>query len=542
MTTQFIKIVIDPSGDNYTVGSELLEGITLDRKVNTPSSFQFRVNNADAAVIGAYELGDKVDFYVGPDVSNPTPKIMTGIILDIDLERNQYERNVLTIQGEDYLTILGERLARATFPGAVDVSTILINLLTEFANGEYTTTNVSASGVTITNFTVGAETTLLALMRRLADLPGTSYDFYLDGSNDLVWHPRADASWDSGVTLDETNIRKMMINRSTRDKKTFIKVTGAQTPVEEAINRQSTVTDSVTLETNYYADDFIAQHDNLMAIDLYIQKVGTPGADLTGRIAISKYDMPAGDFLDFTLREEDISATAGWYRITTPMNTQVGSRYFIRLDKVGANSSNTYQWYGDTPAVLDTERKAKQSTDNIYWTEYDGDLAMRVYYGEYAEVTALDAGTPRRDGVVPLPSNSGIDTTQAQTLADQMLYNYLQTAFKATVRCDCPSAELKPSYLITLNEANDGLASKTYRVERVRMEFGANRRCDYYDVDISATLPYTYLGEDYSKLKEALLSAGTKTLESGASGEITTAKISFAKVDRSYVAVYPDES
>ena len=172
---------MDPSGDNYTVGGELLDGTMIDRKVNTPSSFQFKVLNKAAALTGTYELGDKVDFYVDT-ASPPTTKIMTGTILDIDLERNEYGSNTLVIRGEDYLTVLGERLARANFPGAVDVSTILINLLTEFASGEYTTVNTTASGVTVTNFTVGAETTLLALMRRLADLPGSSYDFYLDGS------------------------------------------------------------------------------------------------------------------------------------------------------------------------------------------------------------------------------------------------------------------------------------------------------------------------------------------------------------------------
>ena len=333
----------------------------------------------------------------------------------------------------------------------------------------------------------------------------------------------------------------MTVNRSTRDKKTFIKLTGAQTPVEEATSRQSTVTDSVTLEDNYYADDFIAQHNNLMAVEVYIQKIGTPAADLTGRISIAKYNMPTGDFLAFTLREEDISTTAGWHRIAAPIDTQVGARYFVRLESVGADSSNTYKWYGDAPAVLDTERKAKVSTDGTYWTEYDGDLSLKVYYGEYAEVTAIDADTPRRDGVVPLPPHSGIDETIAQEIADQVLANYLQTAYKATVRCDCPDAELKPSYLITLDEAGDGLDSKTYRVERIRMEFGSNRRCEYYDVDISATLPYMYLGEDYSKLKESLLAGGGGALESGASSEITTAKVGFAKVDRSYCAIYPDE-
>jgi hypothetical protein len=469
------------------------------------------------------------------------PKIMTGTIMDIDLERNEYGGNSLVIRGEDYLTVLGERLARASFPGAVDVSTILTNLLTEFANGEFTTVNVSASGTTVTNFTAGAETTILALMRRLADLPGASYDFYIDGGNDIVWHERAHASWSTSVTLDENNIRRMTVNRSTREKKTFIKVTGAMTPVEEAINRQSTVTDSVTLETNYYADDFIAQHNNLMAVELYLQKVGTPSADLTGRISIAKYNMPAGDFLDFTIREEDISTAAGWYRISTPMDTQVGTRYFIRLDKAGTNSSNTYKWYGDTPAVLDTERKAKQSTDGVYWTEADYDFSVKVYYGEYAEVTALNAATPRRDGVVALPSNSGIDDDTAQELADRILANYLQTAWKATVRFDCPSTEVKPSYLITLDESGDGLDSKTYRVERIRMEFGANRACDYLDADISATLPYTYLSEEDSKLRESLLQAGTAALESGATSEITTAKVGFAKADYSYTAIYPDE-
>ena len=458
MTTNYVKIVVDPDGDNYTVGEELLEGVTIDRKVNTPSSFMFKVLNKGGALTDTYTAGDKVDFYVDTD-SPPTTKIMTGTILDNDSERNEYGHSIITLQGEDYLTVLGERLARANFPGAVDVSTILINLLTEFASGEYTTVNTSASGTTITNFTVGAETTLLALMRRLADLPGSSYDFYLNGDNDLVWHPRAHASWDSGITLNGDNIRKKSVTRSVREKKTFIKVTGAQKPVEEVINGQTTVTDSVTLEDNYYADDFIAQHDNLMAVSLYIQKIGTPGADLVGRIALSKYDMPDGDFLAFTLREEDISTSAGWYRIATPMNTQVGSRYFVRLDTVGANSSNTYKWYGDSPAVLDTERKAKVSTDGIYWTAQDSDFAIKIYYGEYTELTALDASTPRRDGVVPLPSNSGIDDVIGQELADRILANYLQTAYKGTVRMVAPAVELKPSYLITLDEAGDGLAS-----------------------------------------------------------------------------------
>ena len=193
MVTQYIKIVVDPAGDNYTVEGELLTGTIIDRKVNAPSSFQFRVENLDADNIDKFAVDDKVDIYVDSNTT-PTTKIMTGIIMDIDLERDQYMRNILTIRGEDYLTVLAERLARASFPGAVDVSTILINLLDEFASGEYTTTNVHTTGATVTNFTVGAQTTLLALMRRLADLPGSSYDFYLDGSNDLVWHPRASAS------------------------------------------------------------------------------------------------------------------------------------------------------------------------------------------------------------------------------------------------------------------------------------------------------------------------------------------------------------
>ena len=469
------------------------------------------------------------------------PKVMTGTIKDIDLRRNMYKQNTLIIQGEDYLSVLGERLARADFPGANDVATVLIGLLTEFASGEFTTVNVNSTSTTVTNFTTGAETTILALLRRLADLPGTSQDFYLDGGNDLVWHPRASVSWDSGVTLSGSNIRQMIINRSTRDKKTFIKITGAQSPVEEAINRQTTITDSVTLDTYYYADDFIAQHDNLMQIALYLQKVGTPGEDLNGRIATAKYGMPAGDFLDFTISEDNISTTAGWYIVTVPMPLQVGVRYFIRLDKSGTNSSNTYKWYGDTPAVLDTERTARVSSDGTYWTASDYDFSMKILYGEYAEVTALDAATPRRDAIVPLPNNSGISDTDAQLIATRMLANYLATAFRASVKMDAPATELKPSYLITLDEDDDGLASKAYRVETVNMEFGANRACNIYDIDISATLPYYYFGEDDARLKESLLQSNTKRLQSGANEEITTAKVGFAKISKAYCATYPDE-
>jgi len=469
------------------------------------------------------------------------PKTMTGMIKEIDVERVTPSGAIITVSGEDYLTVLGERLARANFPGSHDVSEILIKLLDEYASGEYGTTKITSTGVTVANFISGAETTILALLRRLADLPGTSYDFYIDGNNNLIWHQRGDASWDSGVTLNEDNIRRLKVNRSTRDKKTFIKITGALKPIEEGINRQSTVTDYVSLSDKYYADDFIAQHDNLMAVELYLQKVGSPGGDLGGRISAAKYDGPSGDFTEFTIREEDVSSTAGWHRIATPMKLQVGTRYFVRLHKAGGDSSNTYRWYGDAPASLDLERLARESSDGTLWTSLDMDLSMKVYYGVEAEVTASDSdGTPRRDAVVPIPG-SGIDEDQAELLAQRVLANYLQTAYRADVVMDCPSCELRPGDLITLDESGDGLPSKTYRIESVRAEYGPLRKCEVYEVSISATLPYFTLREEDNVLREALLTGSTAQTKSGEEDAITTAKIGFAVVGRSYAGVYPDE-
>ena len=73
------------------------------------------------------------------------------------------------------------------------------------------------------------------------------------------------------------------------------------------------------------------------------------------------------------------------------------------------------------------------------------------------------------------------------------------------------------------------------------MEFGVNRVCNYMDVSISATLPYYSMEEQDSRLRELLLAGGTGMLQSGANEEITTDKIGFAKIAKSYVAIYPDE-
>jgi len=511
---------------NYTVDTTNLE---LYHKYDTG----YDTSATDSSTNTNTGTLDSSDMWVNP-------KIFTGYIQEIDIIREAYKHNRMIMRGEDKLTILGERLARGTFSTATSAGQVLKDLITQFASGEYTTVNVDTTGTTITNFTTGAETSILALMRRLAELPGESYDFYIDGGGDIHFHPRADASWNTGVTLRGNQIRRMTVTKSTKDKKTFIKVTGTQEPFEESSNRQNTVTDSVSMHSKYYADDFIAEHDNLMQIDLYLQKIGNPSGDLTGRIALAKYDGPSGDFLEFTILEEDVSTTAGWVSVRTPLPTQVGTRYFIRLDKIG-DVSNTYKWYGDTPAVADAERKAKQSDDGILWSELDYDLSMRVYYGIYSEATAEDPATPKREAIVPLPSNTGIDNTLGEEIASQVLANYLQTAYKATLLIDATEETLTPSYLITLDEADDGLSSKTYRIEKVSMEFGAQRKCTTFNLDISATLPYMTLDEDYNRVKEALLGGATSSLESGAEESITTAKVGLGKVGKSYFGVFVDE-
>jgi len=537
MTTTYVKFVIDPDGDNYTVPSSDLINARVIRKVNSPTTFEFKIRNPDGARNDTYAMDDKVDVYLDTS-STPTTKVATGLLTEVEIQREGRKLTWLVGRGEDYLTVLSYRLARAGFPGAVDVSTILTNLLTEFASGEFTTTNVDSTGINITDFTTGTRDSLLGIMRELSEYPtGDSYDFYLDGDNDLHFHKRSSTAHSSGVTLDEDNIRTFISRRSTRDKKTFIHIYGAHTPSEESSLTQNVVTNSVTLDAKHYADDFVAEHNNIMKIELYIQKVGTPSADFNGRIALAKNGDPTGDFKTFTIREEDVSGTAGWHSIPVDINTQVGSRYFIKLDKVGSDSSNTYKWCGDTPAVLDTVNTALSSTDALKWDAADYDFSMKIHYGEYTELSASTATTPKREGVVMLPR--AISADQAQLLADRLLATHHQTHWMASVVMDAPTAELKPGDLITLDETDDGLASKTYRIEQVSWDFASMGRTETVTLDISAALPYEDHSEQFSRMNELFMSGGGSQLESGALEGAAAARIGKAVVHRSLVEYEP---
>jgi len=537
MTSTYVKFVIDPDGDNYTVPASDLIRARAVRNVNTPSAFEFTIHNPAGARNDLYEMDDKVDVYI--DTSDPpTTKVMTGLLEEVEINRPEVGRNTLTSRGEDYLTVLAYRLGRSASQGVVNIGTVLVNLVTEYAAGEFTTTNVSGGVYTVTDFTVGTRTSLLNIMRKLAELPtGESYDFYIDGDNDIHWHLRGNAAYDSGETVDGDDIRAFSSRRSVKDKKTYIHIQGAHTPREETSQTQNTVTNSVTLETNHYADDFTAEHSYLPRVELYIQKIGNPGSDFTGRIAVAKHGDPTGDFEQFSLREEEVSTTAGWHPIPLDVDTMVGTRYFIKLDKVGADSSNTYKWYGDTPAVLDTENKALSSTNALKWDSADYDLSMKIFYGELVEVSASTATTPKREAVVTLSKSVPEDVAQA--LADRLLAVYLQTNWMASITADAPSAELKPGDLITLNETGSGLASKTYRMERIEWEFGARGKTETVTLDISSVLPYEELSEITSRILEELMGGGGKQLQSGDSEGAEPDRIGRSVVGRSLVGYEP---
>ena len=445
------------------------------------------------------------------------PKILAGTIQEIEISRDVYKSNVMTCRGEDDLSVLAYRLARATFPGAMDVSTIFTNLLDEFASGEYTTVNVDAAGYNVTDFSVATRKAILSVMGELVELPsGANFDFWLDGGNDIHWHERGSSSYNSGVTLSGSNIKSFTSTRSAKDKKTFIHIYGASKPNEQTSATHNTVTDSVSLHGFSHADDFYAEHDYLMKISLYVQKVGTPGADLTGRVCFTKNDAPSGDFKVFTLREEDISTDGGWYSVLVDVPTQVGQRYFIKLDKVGADASNTYKWYGDTPAVLDTLNAAMIANDveDLAWSKIDYDLSMKIWYGIFVEITAEDDSTPKQEAVVWV--RRGVDDATAQAIADSLLDQYLETSFFASLLVDAPSVELKPADLITLDESDSGLASKTYRIESVGWDFeGALCRADRVALDIASLLPYVSLEKEVSDMANTFVSNAGSVLESG---------------------------
>ena len=489
-------------------------------------------NAADAALSIKKDLNDR---WVNP-------KVMTGLLTEIEIQRDEYKKNVMVCRGEDYLTIIGGRLAQAGFTGSDDISATLVKLIEEFASGELSTIYTSSVGLNVTNYSVGAKKTLISLMGELAMLPyGVgSFDFYIDGNNSLHWHLRDSALYHSGVTLSGSNIRKFVSRRSTKDKKTHVTVTGAHKPLESTASTHNTVTESDTLHDRHLADDFFAEHNTLISIGIYVQKIGTPSVDLIGRVCLAKLDSPSGDFKSFLMREEDISTTAGWITIPMNMPLEIGSRYFIKLNKCGADAANTYAWYGDSPAVLDPGKQAMESTLNsaLIWTTTDYDFSMKINYGEPTEIESTDATTPKREMVVPV--DDLMDNVTAQLLADQLKTAYLQTKWAASITADAPSLPLVPGSLVILNETESALASKTYRMETIRWDFGVMRKADIVDIDISSVLPYSNDMETWvSSMMDTILGDSTSKLESGDAEGAEPCLIGRAVIGRSAIDYIP---
>jgi len=538
MTTHYVKIVIDPNGDNYTVPRSELMRTVISRKLNNPSTFEFSIWNPNGSKNSTYEMDDEVIIYVDrTDPPSPTSALVKGRIEEIEIQRDRYGKNIMTCRGEDYLSILASRFAKGGPQGTNKAGQILINLIEKFAS-EFGTTNIDKDGgIKIVDYTVGTQKTFLSILRELAQMPqGTTFDFYIDGNNDIHFFERN--AIDSGITVDSSNIRKLSSRRSVKDKKTLIVLRGAQAPEEEGSNSQLTVSDYVSLSDYHYADDFFAEHENVMQIKLYVQKVGTPGADLTGRIVVAKYDAPGGIPYEFTpVAESDVPTTPGWITIPIYMSSKIGTRYFIKLDKIGSDSSNTYRWYGDIPAVIDRENLARRSSTALKWESFDADLSMRIYYGRPVDIEVDKGESPKReiykDLHKPVPEDIAVG------IANNYLNNYYQTQWMANIEIDAPSSDLNPGELITLNETGSGLASKKYRMESINWEFGPLGIAETVTISLSSVLPYESLDEVISRMIEDKVGMGGGSLEEGEPEIAEPAKIGYATVNRSLVGYVP---
>ena len=524
-------LIVVSNSVNTNDGAYIINTVT-NTIITTETVLKGTDNAADAALSIKKDLNDR---WVNP-------KVITGLLTEIEIQRDEYKKNVMVCRGEDYLTIIGGRLAQAGFTGSDDITATLVKLIEEFASGELSTIYTSSVGLNVTNYSIGAKKTLISLMGELAMLPyGVgSFDFYIDGNNSFHWHLRDSALYHSGVTLSGSNIRKFVSRRSTKDKKTHVTVTGAHTPIESTASTHNTVTESDTLHDRHLADDFFAEHDTLISIGIYVQKINAPSVDLIGRVCLAKLDSPSGDFKSFLMREEDISTTAGWITIPMNMPLEVGSRYFIKLNKCGADATHTYAWYGDSPAVLDPEKQAMESTLNsaLIWTTTDYDFSMKINYGEPTEIESTDATTPKREMVVPV--DDLMDNVTAQLLADQLKTAYLQTKWSASITADAPSAPLVPGSLIILNETESALLSKTYRMETIRWDFGVMRKADVVDIDISSVLPYSNDMETWvSSMMDTILGDATGKLESGDAEGAEPCLIGRAVIGRSAIDYIP---
>jgi len=206
------------------IDSEWIKGV-----VPEPGSFMIKLINADSAYSDKYEADQEVELQM--DFSSGTTNRFKG---KIDSIMNKYDSGagyILEVSGGHFTSRLMEIHVTASFEGSLTCDEILVQIVSDFLDGTYTTTNVSSSFTKpIVKWDNKPFLDCLNDLAKVARSTSTStlpYDAYLDDDKDFHFFEQGSVvNNDEAIVWSDTLITAPSIGSQILTKKDNIQVIG----------------------------------------------------------------------------------------------------------------------------------------------------------------------------------------------------------------------------------------------------------------------------------------------------------------------------
>lgn len=195
-----------PTPREITNAKEINVSTGINREVDT---ININFDNYAGVYSGTFAIGNDINVYLAAGSPATTNQIFNGIITELNYNANDKNKEVLTIQGKNYMTRLTDVSATEVYDN-ISAGSIVRDLVDKYV------TDISVSGVqegqTIMHITF-KQRPVLNCVKELAEQ--SNYDFLVDIDNDLKFFPVGGSTL--GITLGSTNVGKARFNTD-RDK------------------------------------------------------------------------------------------------------------------------------------------------------------------------------------------------------------------------------------------------------------------------------------------------------------------------------------
>lgn len=420
--------------DNYTVEYAKF----TDEKGKRSDYFEIVLNNNDGSLSEEFGIGDNVYLYF--DENNPpVTKIFHGLITGIDFDIDSYGSNKLVLSGEDYGSV---RFGQTIVSGAeVYYNTTATDIITDLVYRycpEISTTNVEEFLDQIPFVSFAWEYVSQAI-EKIARLVGA--DYYVDENDDLHFYDPSDLEVSHSIT--PAQIVNASIKRDTSKffDRVFV-VGGKQGFLDQS---QATTTTEVTLHDKYYASSFQPSKSNVLYVETYVKKVGSP-LDAFRFSIVEDNSGPTGAIVGFgSTAAKNVSTDGSWIKLDyIDVQLNVAKLHWIVFHMIGT-ATDTYKVAHDNT----TASGHKYSTGSS-WTSATGKMAFKTYYGVQIVKGATGTKMFSHHTDIPIVDLSIKDTDTALMLAQQKIIEYaLSNSSKLTI--NPPGKRLKAGEVVSIS-------------------------------------------------------------------------------------------